>query len=53
MGFKKSDVENLPSAESEFFNTEAMIRRSYDDAATDLEVTNVDPAMRVVQITEC
>jgi len=53
MGFKKSDVENLPSAESEFFNTEAMIRRSYDDATTDLEVTNVDPAMRVVQITEC
>ena len=53
MGFKKSDVEKLPSAESEFFNTEAMIRRSYDDATTDLELTNVDPAMRVVQITEC
>tara|TARA_R100001244_G_scaffold29533_3_gene28701 strand:- start:582 stop:2648 length:2067 start_codon:yes stop_codon:yes gene_type:complete len=53
MGFKKSDVENLPSAEGEFFNTEAIVRRSYDDAATDLESNTVDPAMRVVQITEC
>ena len=53
MGFKKSDVENLPSAEGEFFNTEAIIRRSYDDATTDLEANTVDPAMRVVQITEC
>jgi len=53
MGFKKSDVENLPSAEGEFFNTEAMVRRSYDDATTNLEVNTVDPAMRVVQITEC
>jgi len=53
MGFKKSDVENLPSAEDEVFNTEAQIRRSYDDATTDLEVNNIDPSMRVVQITEC
>ena len=53
MGFKKSDVENLPSAEDQVFNTEAQIRRSYDDATTDLEVNNIDPSMRVVQITEC
>ena len=53
MGFKKSDVENLPSAEDEVFNTEAQIRRSYDAATTDLEVNNIDPSMRVVQITEC
>jgi len=53
MGFKKSDVENLPSAEEEVFNTEAMVRKNYDDSTSNLEVSDIDPSMRVVQITEC
>ena len=53
MGFDKKDVESLPSAEMEVFNTEAMIRRNYDDATTELNVSNIDPSMRVVMITEC
>jgi len=53
MGFNKKDVENLPSAEDQVFNTEATTRRSYDDPTMDIEVSNIDPSMRVVQITEC
>jgi len=53
MGFNKKDVRNLPTEEESFFNTEAMIRRNYDDAAGDLDAGSVDPSMRVVQITEC
>ena len=53
MGFNKKDVENLPSAEDQVFNTEAMIRRSYDDPTMDIDVSNIDPSMRNVQITEC
>ena len=53
MGFDKKDVESLPSAEMEVFNTEAMIRRNYDDSTTELNVSNIDPSMRVVMITEC
>ena len=53
MGFNRKDVENLPSAEEEVFNTEAVVRRSYDDATTDLEAQMIDPSMRVKQITEC
>ena len=51
MGFNRKDVENLPSAEEEVFNTEAVVRRSYDDATTDLEAQMIDPSMRVKQIT--
>ena len=53
MGFNKKDVESLPSGEDDVFNTEAVVRRSYDDPSMDLEVSNIDPSQRVVQITEC
>ena len=53
MGFNKKDVENLPSGEDDVFNTEAVVRRSYDDPSMDLEVSNIDPSQRLVQITEC
>ena len=53
MGFNKKDVELLPTADEEVFNTEAMVRRDYDDATTDLDLNAIDPSMRVVQITEC
>lgn len=53
MGFDKKDVESLPSSEQDVFNTEAMVRRSYDDPSMDLEISNIDPSQRVVQITEC
>jgi len=53
MGFNKKDVENLPSSEQDVFNTEATVRRSYDDPTMDIEISNIDPSQRVVQITEC
>ena len=53
MGFNKKDVESLPTAEDQAFNTEAIVRRSYDDETSDMELSNIDPALRVVQITEC
>lgn len=53
MGFNKKDVESLPTAEDQAFNTEAIVRRSYDDENSDMELSNIDPALRVVQITEC
>ena len=53
MGFNKKEVESLPTAEDQAFNTEAIVRRSYDDATSDMELSNIDPALRVVQITEC
>jgi hypothetical protein len=53
MGFNKKEVESLPTAEDQTFNTEAIVRRSYDDATSDMDLSNIDPALRVVQITEC
>ncbi len=53
MGFNKKDVESLPSSEEETFNTEAVVRRSYDDDTVELEASTIDPSLRVVQITEC
>ena len=53
MGFNKKEVESLPTAEDQAFNTEAIVRRSYDDATSDMDLSNIDPALRVVQITEC
>ncbi len=53
MGFNKKEVESLPTAEDQAFNTESIVRRSYDDATSDMELSNIDPALRVVQITEC
>ena len=53
MGFNKKDVENLPSSEEQIYNTESIVRRSYDDPSMDLEISNIDSSQRVVQITEC
>ena len=53
MGFNKKDVESLPSGEDDVFNTEAVVRRSYDDPSMDLDLSSIDPSQRVVQITEC
>ena len=53
MGFNKKDVESLPSSEEQVYNTEAIVRRSYDDPSMDLEISNIDSSQRVVQITEC
>ena len=53
MGFNKKDVESLPSADEEVYNTEATVRRSYDSPTMDINISNIDPSQRVVQITEC
>tara|TARA_R110002126_G_scaffold35865_5_gene109850 strand:+ start:1464 stop:3476 length:2013 start_codon:yes stop_codon:yes gene_type:complete len=53
MGFNKKEVEGLPTAEDQVFNTESVTRRSYDDGASDINLTSIDPSLRVVQITEC
>ena len=53
MGFNKKDVESLPSADEEVYNTEAIVRKSYDDPTMDLNISTIDPSQRVVQITEC
>ena len=53
MGYSKKLVESLPTTEEQIFNTESIVRRSYDDDTTDLDASLVDPSLRVVQITEC
>ena len=53
MGFNKKEVEGLPTAEDQVFNTESVTRRSYDDGGSDINLTSIDPSLRVVQITEC
>ena len=53
MGYDRKLVESLPTSEEQIYNTEAIVRRSYDDETTDLDASMVDPALRVVQITEC
>ncbi len=53
MGYDRKQVESLPTSEEQIYNTEAIVRRSYDDETTDMDVSMVDPALRVVQITEC
>lgn len=53
MGYDRKQVESLPTTEEQIYNTEAIVRRSYDDETTDMDVSMVDPALRVVQITEC
>ncbi len=53
MGYDRKQVESLPTSEEQIYNTEAIVRRSYDDETTDLDASMVDPALRVVQITEC
>ena len=53
MGFNKKEVESLPTAEDQAFNTAAIVSRSYDDATSDMDLSNIDRALSVVQITEC
>jgi len=53
MGYDRKQVESLPTTEEQIYNTEAIVRRSYDDETTDMDASMVDPALRVVQITEC
>jgi hypothetical protein len=53
MGYDRKQVESLPSSEEQIYNSEAIVRRSYDDETTDMDASMVDPALRVVQITEC
>ena len=53
MGYDRKQVESLPTSEEQIYNTEAIVRRSYDDETTDMDASMVDPALRVVQITEC
>jgi len=53
MGFNRKDVESLPSADEEVYNTEAIVRKSYDNPTMDMNISTIDPSQRVVQITEC
>jgi hypothetical protein len=53
MGYDRKLVESLPTSEEQIYNTEAIVRRSYDDDTTGMDASVVDPALRVVQITEC
>jgi len=53
MGYDAKIVNNLPVSDEEVFNTEAVTRRSYDDATTDLNVSTLDPSQAVVNVTEC
>ena len=53
MGYDADIVNDLPVSDEEVFNTEAVTRRSYDDASTDLNVSTLDPSQAVVNVTEC
>jgi len=53
MGYDAKIVNDLPVSDEEVFNTEAVTRRSYDDASTDLNVSTLDPSQAVVNVTEC
>ena len=53
MGYDAEIVNDLPVSDEEVFNTEAVTRRSYDDASTDLNVSTLDPSQAVVNVTEC
>lgn len=53
MGFDKKIVNELPLADEEIYNTEAVTRRAYDDDALSQEYQNIDPLLTVVAITDC
>ena len=53
MGYDAKIVNDLPVTDEEVFNTESVVRRSYDDASTDLNVSTLDPSQSVVNVTEC
>ena len=53
MGFDKKIVNELPVADEEIYNTEAVTRRSYDDETMPQEYQNIDPLLTRVSIVDC
>ena len=53
MGFKRDEIEDLPAADEDVYNTEAQERRSYDDETTNFNFSNIDPSQTTVVVTEC
>jgi hypothetical protein len=53
MGFDKKIVDELPVADEEIFNNEAVTRRSYDDETMPQEYQNIDPLLTRVSIVDC
>jgi len=53
MGFDKKIVKELPVADEEIYNTEAVTRRSYDDETMPQEYQNIDPLLTRVSVIDC
>jgi hypothetical protein len=53
MGFDKKLVNELPVADEEIYNTEAVTRRSYDDETMPQDYQNIDPLLTRVSIVDC
>ena len=53
MGFDRKIVNELPVADEEVYNTEAVTRRSYDDQTMPQEYQNIDPLLTRVSIVDC
>jgi len=53
MGFDKKMVNDLPVADEEIYNTEAVTRRSYDDQDMPQEYQNIDPLLTRVAVIDC
>ena len=52
-GFDKKIVNELPVADEEIYNTEAVTRRSYDDETMPQEYQNIDPLLTRVAVVDC
>ena len=53
MGFDKKIVNELPVADEEIYNTEAVTRRSHDDETMPQEYQNIDPLLTRVSVIDC
>jgi len=53
MGFDKKLVNELPVADEEIYNTEAVTRRSYYDETMPQDYQNIDPLLTRVSIVDC
>ena len=53
MGFDKKIVNELPVADEEIYNTEAVTRRLYDDETMPQEYQNIDPLLTRVAVVDC
>lgn len=53
MGFDKKKIMELSPADEDIYNTEAVIRRSYDDETTPQDYQNIDPMLTIVGVTDC